>query len=97
MLFEPGETAELLVIIRLAIEPSINRSPRAGSEIYQGEIAPPHEFVDWPIRFREQIAQFHHSLIPRDASQSIADPSSGTIMTLSKTSCQDQDSFFHDC
>jgi len=95
MLFEPSESLEFLIVIRLAIEPAINDSPGARREIHQREIASSHELVNWSIGFGEKIPQFHLGSVRRDAGQSIAHSARGAVVAFSETSGQNQYSLFH--
>jgi len=52
------------------------------------------DFVKGAVGFRKEIAQLGLS-IGCDPGEAVADSAGGAVMTLSKTSAQDQD-FFHD-
>src|SRR5947207_6462677 len=95
MILQPPEPLETLVQILLAIQPAVNGSPSAGREIDQCEIAPSDEFVDRPVGFGEQIAQFNIGLRRGRTDQPIMNSSSGAIVTLPKAGGKDQYSFFH--
>src|SRR6266480_8085838 len=95
MILQPPEPLETLVEILLAIQPAVNGSPSAGREIDQCEIAPSDEFVDRPVGFGEQIAQFNFGVRRGDADQPITNSSSGAVVTLPKAGGENQYSFFH--
>ncbi len=95
MRLEPRKSLETLVEVLLAIEPAVNGSPGAGCEIDQRQIALSHELVDWPVGFSKEVSQFNLALLWADPSQSIANSSRSTIVTLSKAGGEDQYSF-HD-
>src|SRR5437667_4148276 len=92
---QPNQSPKFHVVICLAIEPPINKSPGTWRRIHQRLIASAHQFVGRPVGFGKQIPQFHCSLIQSNASQPVADSSCGAIVALSETGGQDQYSLFH--
>ena len=56
MLLEARETREFCIEIFLAIEPAVNGSPCARSEINNRQIAFSDELIHLPVRFGKQIA-----------------------------------------
>ena len=95
MLLEPGKTLEIFVIIFLAINPSINASPKTRRKINQPKITLSNQFVEQRVGFGKQIAQFYFRSFRGDARQTIANSPCGAVVAFSETRGEDQYSFFH--
>src|SRR5438477_12439925 len=95
VLLEPGKTLEIFVIIFLAIDPTVNASPKTRRKIKQPKIALSNQFVEQGVGFGKQIAQFYFRSFWGDARQTIANSSRGAVVAFPETRGEDQYSFFH--
>jgi hypothetical protein len=89
VLLEPGESLEILIVILLAIEPSINAPPDTRRKVNHAEITPADKLVEQAVGLGKKIAQFDLGL-RGDLSQPITNSSRGAIVTLSKTGGEEQ-------
>ena len=95
MIFQAEQSCELLIEIFLAIEPAVNRNPGRRREIDQPQVGPPDKFVQRPISFGQQIAQFDLNLIRRDTGETVTYSPGRAIVAFAETGSQNQYSLLH--